>query len=132
MGFSDLMIPSYNTNFGYFYEASKDPPIEAIDRKECGCYRTLEVYDYERPFVMDSETVTSYYLCPEHMKEHLTPVVKQQDEGCKGIVKVNAFRALSESSKVDRFDAGCSVSDCVNTYCYYPAWSIYYSVSPES
>ena len=27
------------------------------------------------------------------MKEYLTPVVKQQDEGCKGIVKVNAFSA---------------------------------------
>ena len=96
LGISDVMIPSYNTHFKYFYEASKDPPVEATDRKECGCYRTLEVHDSERSFVMDSETVTSYYLCPEHMKEHLARVVKQQDEGSKGIAKVNAFPTLAD------------------------------------
>ena len=44
--------------------------------------------------MMDSTTVVSYYLCPGHMKEHRAPVVKQQDGGCKGIVKVNAFPSL--------------------------------------
>ena len=89
MGISDLMIPSYNTHFEYFYEASKDPPVKAIDRKECGCYRPLEVHDSERSFMMDSETETSYYLCPEHMRKHLTPVstIKQEGstESCKEV-----------------------------------------------
>ena len=68
MGISDLMIPSCNnSHFEYFYEAGKDPLVEAIDRKECGCYIAEEFYDFDRCWVTyaDSKTVTSYYLCPE-------------------------------------------------------------------
>ena len=37
MGMSDTMLPSrYDSYRVSFYEASKDPPVEAINRKECG------------------------------------------------------------------------------------------------
>ena len=38
MGISDLMTPDNNTRYEYFYEASRDMPVEAIGRKKCVCY----------------------------------------------------------------------------------------------
>ena len=43
MGFSDLMISSRDDYKEYCYEASKDPPVEAIEEKECGCYKIVKV-----------------------------------------------------------------------------------------
>ena len=44
---------------------------------------------------MDSETVTSYYLCPKHMRKHLTPVstIKQEGstESCKEVTMDDAL-----------------------------------------
>ena len=52
MGISALTIPSCDdTHFEYFYEASKDPPVEAINRRECGCDITKEFCDSERYWV---------------------------------------------------------------------------------
>ena len=55
----DLMIPSNDTQY---------PPVEAIKKKECGCFITERVYQSDRCWVTytDRETVTNYYLCPEH------------------------------------------------------------------
>ena len=62
---SGLMIPSCNvTHFEYFYEASKDPPVEETNRRKCECYITKELYDSDRCWVTyaDSKTVTTYVL----------------------------------------------------------------------
>ena len=62
-----------------------------MNRKECGCYITKECYDSDRYCVThtDSKTVTSNYLCPEHMGKHLTLVstIKQEGstESCKEV-----------------------------------------------
>ena len=63
MGISDLTVPSHSTYSTNYYEASKDPPVEATDRKECGCYKTVDVYDSERFFVMGSQTVRLPTAC---------------------------------------------------------------------
>ena len=39
-----LMIPSRDDSYREnFYEASKDPLVEAIKNKDCGCYKTVKV-----------------------------------------------------------------------------------------
>ena len=71
--------------------------MEVINRKECRCYKTLEVHDSDRCWLKytNSETVTSYYLCPEHMGKHLTPVstIKLQGstESCKEVTMDDAL-----------------------------------------
>ena len=97
MGISDLIIFSYNrTYFEYFYEASKDPPVgrsteksvNAIKRETDRCWMTYT----------DSKTVTSYYLCSEHMRKHLTPfsTIKQEGstESCQEVT-MNSSDALT-------------------------------------
>ena len=85
MGISDLMIPSHTTYLSNHCETSKDIPVGAFRKKECGCFETTEFYNSEHCFVMESTLVTNYYLYPKHMKERLAPVIKQQSstEGCK-------------------------------------------------
>ena len=96
----------FDTYFKYFYEANKDPPVEAINREVCGCNLTKEYYN------SDCCWMTSYYLFPEHMKEHLTPVstIKQEGsaESCKEVT-MNTSDALtnlvelSSISNIGRF-----------------------------
>ena len=133
MGISDLMIPSRNDNYLLtFYEASKDPPVEAINRTECGCYISKEFYDSDRCWVTytDSKTVTSYYLCPEHKRKHLTPVstIKQvllravtmntSDALTDFVDQYNVFPTLEDfNASSMRFDAGYCVLDFIKTYC---------------
>ena len=73
MGISELIIPSNDTHRENFYRVSKRPSVEALDKKGCGCYITEKLYESDRCWVTYTETVTDYVLCPEHMREHLTP-----------------------------------------------------------
>ena len=141
MGISDLMIPSHDDSYrGNFYEASKDPLVEVIEEKECGCYKIEKVCNSDCCWLMCAETVTSYYLCPEHMREHLTPVSTSKQEGsvesCKKVTMntsdalgnvVDQFTAFpmledfnassrSEALEVDRRGTRYGIPDCVNTY----------------
>ena len=98
MGMSDLILPNRCDSYRVgFYEASKDPPVEAIEKKECGCYKTVKLW-------------TNCYLYVEHMRKHLTPVstIKQEGstESCKEVTmndaltdfvdQLNVFPALED------------------------------------
>ena len=49
MGMSDLMVPSHcDRDRVGFYEASNHPPVEAIEKKECRCYKTVNVCESDR------------------------------------------------------------------------------------
>ena len=66
MGISDLMIPSPDTHLEYFYEARKDPPVEEINKEDCGCYETEWVSESDHCWVIYTEMVTNYFSSPEH------------------------------------------------------------------
>ena len=95
------MIPSCNdTYFEYFYEG---PPVDAINRKEYGCYITKEFYDSDCCWVMYTDS-------PEYMRRHPIPVstIKQEGstESCKEVIMndkltdfvdhLNVFPALKD------------------------------------
>ena len=65
-----------------FYEASKDPPVETIEKKDCGCHKTVILW-------------SNCYLCPKHMRKHLIPVstIKQEGstESCKEVTMNDAL-----------------------------------------
>ena len=51
------MIPSHDTYRENLFEARNDPPVEAINKDECGCYKTGEVSESDRWWVTYTETV---------------------------------------------------------------------------
>ena len=98
----------------------------------------------------NSKTVTSYYLCPEHMRKHLTPVstIKQEGytESCKEVTMNDTLTDLVDQLNVlEDFNAS-SMSEAlkwtdlvqealyqiVSTCTVYTAWAICHYVSPES
>ena len=106
MGVDDLMIPSHDTYRKNFFEASKDPPVEVINKKECGCYKTIEISESDRCWVTYTETVTNYFLCPEHMRKHFIPVSPIKREGSTENGKeVTMNTAVALTNFVDRLNA---------------------------
>ena len=71
-----MMLPSYCTYSIHYYRARRNIPIETFDKKECGCYITLNVYENESDCWVDSDApeVISCYLCSDHMRQDLTLV----------------------------------------------------------
>ena len=100
MGISDLMIydgggGTYSTNY---CEASKDIRKKAFEKKECGCYKTLMMHEEESERGWDrhlgSKEVTSYYLCSDHMRKHLTSVSSIKREGSTAIKRETVSMSL--------------------------------------
>ena len=64
--FSDT-TSEYST---HYTNADSNPPTEARDIGECGCYITIEINDRDRVWVTYSYETTTYHLCTEHMQTH--------------------------------------------------------------
>ena len=68
------------------------------------CYKIVKVCGSDRCWVTYSDRVivTNYFLCPGHMREHLTPVSITMQQGstesCKEVT-INTFAAADEHTR---------------------------------
>ena len=81
-----MILPSYYTYSIHYYRAHRNIPIEGFEKKVCGCYITLNVYENESDCWVDSDAseVISCYLSSDHMSKHLTSVSTIKREGSRG------------------------------------------------
>ena len=83
-GMSNSMLPSCCTYSIHYYRARRNIPIEAFEKKECGCFIILNVYENESDYWADSDAseVTSCYLCSDNMRKDITSVSTTKGTTC--------------------------------------------------